>query len=176
MRKIVIAIASTVSALVLLFSYHTSTNSTAAKESTTDTSGGTGNSGSTTPNSGSSGSSNSSGSSSSSSNSSSSSGTSNSGSSSAADGTYTGDAAATRYGNVQVQITVSGGQITAAEAIDYPNNDRHDQQINAYAIPILNSEAVAAQSANIDAVSGATVTSDGYITSLQSAIDAAHLG
>lgn len=169
MRKIVIAIASTVSALVLLFSYHTSTNSTAAKESTTDTSGGTGNSGSTTPNSGSSGSS-------SSSDSSSSSGTSNSGSSSAADGTYTGDAAATRYGNVQVQITVSGGQITAAEAIDYPNNDRHDQQINAYAIPILNSEAVAAQSANIDAVSGATVTSDGYITSLQSAIDAAHLG
>jgi len=169
MRKIVIAIASTVSALVLLFSYHTSTNSEAAKESTTDTSGGTGNSGSTTPNSGSSGSSNSS-------DSSSSSGTSNSGSSSAADGTYTGDAAATRYGNVQVQITVSGGQITAAEAIDYPNNDRHDQQINAYAIPILNSEAVAAQSANIDAVSGATVTSDGYITSLQSAIDAAHLG
>lgn len=170
MRKIVIAIASTVSALVLLFSYHTSTNSTAAKESTTDTSGGTGNSGSTTPNSGSSGSS-----SSSSGSSSSSSDTSNSGSSSAADGTYTGDAASTRYGDVQVQITVSGGQITAAEAIEYPNNDRHDQQINAYAIPILNAEAVEAQSASIDAVSGATVTSDGYITSLQSAIDAANL-
>lgn len=169
MRKIVIAIASTVSALVLLFSYHTSTNSTAAKESTTDTSGGTGNSGSTTPNSGSSGSSSSSGNSSNSSN------TSSSGSSSAADGTYTGDAASTRYGDVQVQITVSGGQITAAEAIEYPNNDRHDQQINAYAIPILNAEAVEAQSASIDAVSGATVTSDGYITSLQSAIDAANL-
>lgn len=167
MRKIVIGIASTVSALVLLFSYHTSTNSTAAKESTTDTSGGTGNSGSTTPNSGSSGSSTSSGSSS---------GSSNSGGSSAADGTYTGDAASTRYGDVQVQITVSGGQITAAEAIQYPNNDRHDQQINAYAIPILNAEVVEAQSASIDAVSGATVTSDGYITSLQSAIDAAHLG
>jgi Uncharacterized protein conserved in bacteria len=152
MRKIVIAIASTVSALVLLFSYHTSTNSTAAKDTTTDTNGGTGNSGSTTPNSG------------------------TSGSESSTDGTYTGDATSTRYGNVQVQITVSGGQITAAEAIDYPNNDRHDQQINAYAIPILNSEVVDAQSANIDAVSGATVTSDGYITSLQSAIDAANLG
>lgn len=74
-----------------------------------------------------------------------------------------------------MQITVSGGQITAAEAIEYPNNDRHDQQINAYAIPILNAEAVEAQSASIDAVSGATVTSDGYITSLQSAIDAANL-
>lgn len=149
MRKIVIGIASTVSALVLLFSYHTSTNSTAAKDTTTDTGGGTGTSGGTTPNASSSGSS--------------------------ADGTYTGDAVATRYGDVQVQITVSGGKITAAEAIQYPNNDRHDQQINAYAIPILNSEAVDAQSASIDAVSGATVTSDGYITSLQSAIDAAHL-
>lgn len=146
MRKIVIGIASTVSALVLLFSYHTSTNSTAAKDTTTDTGGGTGTSGGTTPNSGSSG-----------------------------DGTYTGDAVSTRYGDVQVQITVSGGKITASEAIQYPNNDRHDQQINAYAIPILNSEAVDAQSASIDAVSGATVTSDGYITSLQSAIDAAHL-
>jgi len=154
-RKIVIGIASTVSALVLLFSYHTSTNSTAAKDTTTDTGGGTGTSGGTTPNAGSSGS--------------------GSASSSSADGTYTGDAAATRYGDVQVQITVSGGKITAAEAIQYPNNDRHDQQINAYAIPILNSEAVDAQSASIDAVSGATVTSDGYITSLQSAIDAAHL-
>ncbi|PFG18013.1 FMN-binding protein [Propionicimonas paludicola] len=149
MRKIVIGLASTVSALVLLFSYHTSTNSTAAKDTTTDTGGGTGSSGGTTPNAGSSGSS--------------------------ADGTYTGDAAATRYGDVQVQITVSGGKITAADAIQYPNSDRHDQQINAYAIPILNSEAVDAQSASIDAVSGATVTSDGYITSLQSAIDAAHL-
>lgn len=146
MRKIVIGIASTVSALVLLFSYHTSTNSTAAKDTTTDTGGGTGTSGGTTPNAGSSG-----------------------------DGTYTGDAVSTRYGDVQVQITVSGGKITASEAIQYPNNDRHDQQINAYAIPILNSEAVDAQSASIDAVSGATVTSDGYITSLQSAIDAAHL-
>lgn len=152
MRKIVIGIASTVSALVLLFSYHTSTNSEAAKDTTTDTSGGTGTSGSTTPNSGSA-----------------SSGT------TSADGTYTGDPVATRYGDVQVQITVSGGKITAAEAIQYPNSDRHDQQINAYAIPILNSEAVDAQSASIDAVSGATVTSDGYISSLQSAIDAANL-
>jgi uncharacterized protein with FMN-binding domain len=144
MRKIVIAIASTVSALVLLFSYHTSTNSPAAKQATTDTNAGTGNSGGTTPNSGS-------------------------------DGTYTGDPAATRFGDVQVQIIVTNGKITSADAVQYPNGNRHDQQINAYAIPILNSEVVDAQSATIDAVSGATVTSDGYISSLQSAIDAAHL-
>lgn len=161
MRKIVIGIASTVSALVLLFSYHTSTNSEAAKDTTTDTGGGTGTSGSTTPNSGSAGSAASEAGSAS--------------SSASSDGTYTGDPVATRYGDVQVQITVAGGKITAAEAIQYPNGDRHDQQINAYAIPILNAEAVDAQSASIDAVSGATVTSDGYISSLQSAIDAANL-
>jgi uncharacterized protein with FMN-binding domain len=81
----------------------------------------------------------------------------------------------TRWGTVQVQITVKDGKITAAEAVQYPNENPKDQQINAYAVPQLNSEAVAAQSASIDAVSGATVTSDGYIESLQSAIDAAHL-
>ena len=161
MRKIVIGIASTVSALVLLFSYHTSTNSEAAKDTTTDTGGGTGTSGSTTPNAGSAGSASSEAGSAS--------------TSASSDGTYTGDPVATRYGDVQVQITVAGGKITAAEAIQYPNGDRHDQQINAYAIPILNAEAVDAQSASIDAVSGATVTSDGYISSLQSAIDAANL-
>jgi uncharacterized protein with FMN-binding domain len=59
--------------------------------------------------------------------------------------------------------------------VEYPTENPRDQQINAYAIPQLNAEAVAAQSASIDAVSGATVTSDGYIESLQSAIDAAHL-
>ena len=161
MRKIVIGIASTVSALVLLYSYHTSTNSEAAKDTATDTGGGTGTSGSTTPNSGSAGSASSEAGSAS--------------TSASSDGTYTGDPVATRYGDVQVQITVAGGKITAAEAIQYPNGDRHDQQITAYAIPILNAEAVDAQSASIDAVSGATVTSDGYISSLQSAIDAANL-
>jgi uncharacterized protein with FMN-binding domain len=76
---------------------------------------------------------------------------------------------------VQVQITVKNGKITSADAIQYPNENRRDQQINAYAIPLLNAEAVDAQSANIDTISGATVTSDGYLQSLQSAIDNAHL-
>ncbi|HEY3506568.1 MAG TPA: FMN-binding protein [Actinocatenispora sp.] len=57
----------------------------------------------------------------------------------------------------------------------YPNGNPRDAQINAYALPILAQEVVSAQSADIDTVSGATVTSDGYKQSLQAAIDAAHL-
>jgi uncharacterized protein with FMN-binding domain len=75
---------------------------------------------------------------------------------------------------VQVQITVTNGKVTAARVLQHPTGDRSDQ-INAYAVPVLNQEAVAAQSANIDSVGGATVTSDGYVSSLQSALDAAHL-
>jgi uncharacterized protein with FMN-binding domain len=89
--------------------------------------------------------------------------------------TVTGDEAQTMYGPVQVKITVAGGKVTAANAIEYPLNDPRDQQINSYAIPALNSEAVAASSAHIDTVSGATYTSQGYITSLQSALDKAGL-
>ena len=82
----------------------------------------------------------------------------------------------TRWGTVQVEIVVKNGKITSADAVQYPTGNPRDQQINAYAVPQLNAEAVAAQSSSIDAVSGATVTSDGYLESLQSAIDAAHLG
>src|SRR3954470_23866019 len=89
--------------------------------------------------------------------------------------TYTGDAVDTRWGPVQVQITVAGGKVTDAQAVVYPSNNMRDVEINNYALPILAQEAVTAQSAHIDVISGATVTSDGYITSLQSALDAAHL-
>ena len=89
--------------------------------------------------------------------------------------TIVGDAAPTRYGDVQVQITVSGDTITDIVAVRYPNSDRRDQMINQYAIPQLISEALAAQSAQIDSVSGATFTSDGFVTSLQSAITKAGL-
>jgi uncharacterized protein with FMN-binding domain len=91
------------------------------------------------------------------------------------DGTFDGEAAQTRWGPVQVTITVSGGRITDVAAPTYPNGNFRDQQINAYALPTLRQETLDAQSADIDAVSGATVTSDGYKQSLQSAIDAAHL-
>jgi uncharacterized protein with FMN-binding domain len=91
-------------------------------------------------------------------------------------GTFTGDAVQTRWGPVQVRITVSGGKITAADVVQVPQGNPRDQEINSYAVPVLNSEVVQAQSAQIDTVSGATVTSDGYLQSLQSAIDAAQLG
>ena len=89
--------------------------------------------------------------------------------------TVAGDAINTRFGPVQVQITVAGGKITAADVLQVPMRDRKDQMINSQAVPILNREAVSAQSAKIDTVSGATYTSDGYAQSLQSAIDKAHL-
>jgi uncharacterized protein with FMN-binding domain len=89
--------------------------------------------------------------------------------------TVTGDVAQTFYGPVQVQITVRNGKVTAANAIEYPSSSPRDAQINAYAIPALNQEVLTASSAQIDAISGATFTSEGYITSLQSALNKAGL-
>jgi uncharacterized protein with FMN-binding domain len=80
----------------------------------------------------------------------------------------------TMYGPVQVQVTVRGNRIVRANAIDYPQGGGRDQEINSQAIPQLNQETVQAQSAQIDTVSGATYTSEGYRASLQSALDAAH--
>jgi uncharacterized protein with FMN-binding domain len=97
------------------------------------------------------------------------------GSSGSATTVVNGTSADTRYGPVQVQLHVRGGRIVSAKAIDYPQGSGTDRQINGYAIPILQQEAVSAQSAQIDTVSGATFTSDGYRTSLQAALDAAHL-
>jgi uncharacterized protein with FMN-binding domain len=89
--------------------------------------------------------------------------------------TVTGEAIDTIYGPVQVRITVKGGKITAVTATQYPMDTPRDYQINSYAIPALNQETLQASSANIDGVSGATYTSQGYIGSLQSAIDQAGL-
>ncbi|KRF25454.1 FMN-binding protein [Phycicoccus sp. Soil803] len=165
MRRITLWALSTLTTLVLLFSYHTSTGGSgtasaagtsvqapaAAGSGTTDS--GTADSSSTD------------------------SGTTDSGttSGSAANKTYDGDTVQTRWGPVQVRITVVDGKITASEAIVYPNGNHEDEQINSFALPVLNQEAVSAQSASIDMVSGATVTSEGYLSSLQSAIDQAHL-
>lgn len=90
-----------------------------------------------------------------------------------ADGTYAGEAASTRYGPVQVQITVSGGAVTAVDVLQYPHSNRKDQMINARALPVLTAATVSSQSANVDIVSGATYTSNGYAQSLQSALDQA---
>ena len=155
MRRIVVAVMGTISGLVLLFSYHTSRN-----EGSTVVAGPAASGGSASSSESSNGSSN---------------GSSSGSAGSTASGTYTGDSVMTRWGAVQVQITVADGKITAAEAVAYPQANPRDRQINAYALPVLAQEATKAQSADIDAVSGATVTSDGYIQSLQSAIDRAHL-
>ncbi|MDW4906857.1 FMN-binding protein [Streptomyces sp. ADMS] len=92
------------------------------------------------------------------------------GGASAKDGTFTGDAVDTQYGPVQVRITVSGGKITKAEAVQTPSGGQ-STQISGNAVPKLNQAAVAAGTADIDAVSGATYTSAGYKESLQSALD-----
>jgi uncharacterized protein with FMN-binding domain len=72
---------------------------------------------------------------------------------------------------VQVEITVANGKITTVNVPVYPTDNPKDQEINSHALPELIQETLDAQSANIDMVSGATVTSDGYLQSLQSALD-----
>lgn len=159
MRRIIIAIGTTLSGLVLLFSWPTSTNQTVASSGstggTTTATGGTTTSSGTTTAGGT---------------------TASGGTTTAASTTQTFDGAPvnTPYGNVQVRITVTGGVITAAEAIAHPSGG-HNDQINNYAVPILTDATVKAQNAKISMVSGATFTSRGYAQSLQSALDQAGL-
>ena len=89
--------------------------------------------------------------------------------------TSTGAAANTQYGPVQVQLVVQGKKITHVSVIEYPNGDPRDREINATALPILINETLTKQTATIDMVSGATYTSEGYLYSLQSALDKAGL-
>ncbi|MEV7794505.1 FMN-binding protein [Streptomyces sp. NPDC087512] len=88
--------------------------------------------------------------------------------------TVTGATVQTRYGPVQVELTLGGSRITAARAVQSPGGDQRSVQINASAVPVLVRETLNAQSAHVDTVSGATYTSEGYIGSLQSALDQAH--
>lgn len=94
---------------------------------------------------------------------------------STASGTFLGAVAQTRYGPVQVRIVVSDGTITDVTAPQLTDADGRSVAISAQAAPVLRQEALQAQSAQIQAVSGATFTSEGYTTSLQSAIDQAGL-
>jgi uncharacterized protein with FMN-binding domain len=92
-----------------------------------------------------------------------------------AGGTYDGDVVQTRFGTVQVQITVKAGAITDVTALKLTDHEGRSVQISNYAAPILRSEVLQAQSANVQTVGGATVTRDAYLTSLQAALDAANL-
>lgn len=206
MKRIIYAVFATISGLILLLSYRTSTGAdltaapvdTATGTTTSDTtatpapgaaaSGGDdqaessdveSSDGDSTGTASGAGSASGTGSSGTGSASTGSTGTGSSGSGSAstasafADGTYAGEAASTRYGPVQVQITVSGGAVTAVDVLQYPHSNRKDQMINARALPVLTAATVSSQSANVDIVSGATYTSNGYAQSLQSALDQA---
>lgn len=77
------------------------------------------------------------------------------------------------FGVVQVQLTIQNGKIISAVAISYPSNESRSSQISGYSIPILSQEVLAAQGSSINAVSGATYTSQAYAQSVQAALDAA---
>ena len=88
-------------------------------------------------------------------------------------GTFLGAAAQTRFGAVQVAVTVSNGKIKKVTVPVYPTSQFRDQQINSQAIPLLTQEVLQVQSANIQGVSGASYTSQGFYTSLVSALSKA---
>jgi uncharacterized protein with FMN-binding domain len=144
-RRVVLAVTGTIVGLVLLLGFKTTSATSASPKPASIVPGGAG--------------------------SSSSSSSPASSSSSTGSKTVTGDSVDTRWGPVQVKITVANGKITSAQAVEYPENNPRDEQINSFAIPQLQQETLAASSANIDMVSGATYTSQGYIGSLQSALD-----
>jgi uncharacterized protein with FMN-binding domain len=87
--------------------------------------------------------------------------------------TYNGAAVQTRYGTVQVAVTISGSQITNVSFLQLTSYDGRSADINSQAGPLLLQETLTAQSSNIDTISGATYTSAGYVQSLQSALDQA---
>ena len=144
MKRIATWFLSTVTVVVLMFGYHTSTSSTLATQTppavtSSRTAGST------------------------------------SASSTSGSSTVTGDVAQTQWGPVQVEITVSSGKVSKVSVVQYPTGNSRDQEINSYALPVLVQETIDAQGADIDMVSGATVTSTGYLQSLQSALDQAGL-
>ena len=145
-RRIALWGLTTVSTLVLLFSYRTSTSSALPTAVPAPTSGTT-TSGTTT--------------------------STPAAKNSTYSGTVTGSAADTRWGPVQVKVTLASGKITAVDVVEEPDSNGRDQEINAEAVPQLVSETMQAQSAQVDMVSGATYTSEGYVQSLQSALDQA---
>jgi uncharacterized protein with FMN-binding domain len=88
-------------------------------------------------------------------------------------GTYIGSVADAFYGNIQVQVTISGGRITDVKFLQFPSDRRTSQMINAQADPMLAQEAIQAQSANVSGVTGATASSGAFIQSLSSALQQA---
>ena len=86
------------------------------------------------------------------------------------DGTYTGIAADAQYGNIQVQAAIAGGKIVKINFLQYPNDRNTSVRINQQAMPYLQQEAIQTQSAQVDAISGASDTSQAFIESLSTAL------
>jgi uncharacterized protein with FMN-binding domain len=151
MRRSPIVLAATIAGTAGVLAFHAQTpaiqNATAASTTSKTTSSGSGASSSSGTGSGS------------------------SGGSTSASGTATGDAVDTRYGSAQVRVTVKNGKIVTVEALQLQSNDPHSQQISSSAAPVLQQEVLTKQTADVDAVSGATYTSASYTQSLQSALD-----
>lgn len=91
------------------------------------------------------------------------------------DGAYIGPVVDAYYGNIQVKAIISNGQLTDIQFLDYPQDRNTSVRINSYALPILRQEAIQAQSANVNAVSGASATSPAFIESLTSALNQARV-
>ena len=89
------------------------------------------------------------------------------------DGTYTGNDATTAFDDIQVAVTISGGKITNVNFVKLVGDSGHSDSINRQAGPMLANQTIQAQSSQIDGVSGATITTQGYVQSLQSALDQA---
>jgi uncharacterized protein with FMN-binding domain len=88
-------------------------------------------------------------------------------------GTFTGATADAFYGQVQVQVMINNGKISSVTFLNYPKDRRTSARINSFAVPYLQSEAIQAQSARVNIVSGATLTSEAFMVSLQSALNSA---
>ncbi len=149
-KRIVLWALSTLSGLVLLFGYHTSTSAVLATSGSESAFTGTLQAGATTtPN------------------------ATTPEATTPTTGTVTGDVAQTRWGPVQVQLDMEGSTITHVSVLQYPDQNGRDVEISNYALPKLIQETLDEQGSNISMVSGATYTSQGYVQSLQSALDQA---
>ena len=166
MKRIVLGLLSTISVVTLLFGYHTSTSGAMSSTQVTPVTGsaqptsagttqGNGASGRGDPE-----------------------GNGQAGSGQAGSGgttTVTGPTVNTRWGPVQVQLGLASGSITDVSVLQYPTGNSTDERINGYALPILVQDTLSAQGSGVHMVSGATVTSAGYLESLQGALDQAGL-
>jgi uncharacterized protein with FMN-binding domain len=91
-----------------------------------------------------------------------------------ADGEFAGPAVNAYYGLVQIQATIQGGRLTRLKVLQYPSDRQTSIAINRQALPMLRDEAIAAQKAKVDIISGATLTSQAFIKSLDAALGKAH--